>query len=61
LAGHANSRELAGVHYQIAAEIVRQIANPIADPHLRQTFLNAEAVATVLENSSGGWGQLAQG
>jgi len=60
LAGSASSRELAGVHYQIAAQIIRQIANPIADQDLRQTFLTAEPVAAVLDHSSGGWVKLAQ-
>jgi hypothetical protein len=60
LAGNASSRELAGVHYRIASEIIWQIANPIADQDLRQTFLTAEPVAAVLNRSSGGWGELAQ-
>jgi tetratricopeptide (TPR) repeat protein len=45
-----NNAALATVHYQIAAEIINQIAAPIADEPLRQAFLNAPQVKRVLDN-----------
>jgi tetratricopeptide (TPR) repeat protein len=44
-----DNRALAAVHYQIAAEIIHQIAAPITDSSLRSTFLNALPVKQVLE------------
>lgn len=60
LAEIASGQELAGAHNQIAAEIIRQIANPIEDVTLRQKFLEAEPVAAVLNRNVGGWGRLAR-
>ncbi|HSG17255.1 MAG TPA: tetratricopeptide repeat protein [Anaerolineae bacterium] len=60
LAEVAGGQELAGVHNQIAAEIIRQIANPIEDLELRQKFLEAKPVSAVLNQSAGGWGRLSQ-
>ncbi len=60
LAEVAAEQELAGAHNQIAAEIIRQIANPIEDAALRQKFLDADPVATVLNRNVGGWGRLAR-
>ena len=60
LAEVARSKELASVHNQIAAEIIRQIANPIEDLELRQKFLDAEAVSDVLNQSTDGWGRLSR-
>lgn len=43
-----NNKALAIVHYQIAAEIIHQIAAPIVDESLRQTFLKSPQVKRVL-------------
>lgn len=49
--------ELASVHNRIAAEIIQQIAQPIEDDSLRDSFLSAEPVKDVLGNlTGGGWG-----
>lgn len=45
----ADNPALAAVHYQIAAEIIHQIAAPIADETLRQAFLNAPPVKRILD------------
>jgi tetratricopeptide (TPR) repeat protein len=42
------NRELAAVHNRIAAEIIQQIAYPIADKTLRDHFLQATPVASIL-------------
>ncbi|HSH03726.1 MAG TPA: tetratricopeptide repeat protein [Anaerolineae bacterium] len=44
---------LAGVHYQIAAETVRQIVAPIQDEGLRASFLGATEVKEVLDKAGG--------
>jgi tetratricopeptide (TPR) repeat protein len=44
----AENAALATVHYQIAAEIIRQIAAPIADEPLRKAFHDAPQVKRVL-------------
>ena len=48
LAEIAAGEGLARVHYQIAAEIINQIAYPIEDPAVRATFLGAPSVAHIL-------------
>ena len=48
LAGISDSSGLAMVHWRIAAEIIQQIAHPIQDEPLKQTFLQAVPIATVL-------------
>jgi tetratricopeptide (TPR) repeat protein len=45
----ADNKALTAVHNQIAAEILHQIAAPITDDVLRQTFLNAPQVKRVLD------------
>ena len=46
---HATENEqIAAVHLNIAAEFIRQTAEPLQDAHLRQTFLNAPPVLAVL-------------
>jgi hypothetical protein len=47
MAGAAASPELAAVHYRIAAEIIEQIAYPIEDEGLKETFLNAPRVRSI--------------
>lgn len=48
LAEVTDNGALAAVHRQIAAEIIHQIAAPIVDEALRQTFLDASQVKQVL-------------
>lgn len=48
LAEIAAGEGLARVHYQIAAEIINQIAYPIEDPAVRAAFLAAPAVVHIL-------------
>ncbi len=52
LADVADSEGLALVHYRIAGEVLRQIAEPIDDEDLRETFLNAATIKQLLEKSS---------
>jgi tetratricopeptide (TPR) repeat protein len=49
LAQNAASSDLAHVHYRIAAEVIRQIAEPIGDDNLRQKFLSAPPVQAILD------------
>ena len=49
LAEIASNPGLAGVHNQIAADIVNQIAYPIEDQQIRDAFLSAPDVKAVLE------------
>ncbi|MCP4427849.1 MAG: hypothetical protein GY803_25480 [Chloroflexi bacterium] len=51
LAEIAANPDLAQVHYRIAAEVIQQIADPIADEALRQKFLAAPPVRDVLDGS----------
>ena len=51
LASIADNPGLAHVHYQIAADIINQIAYPIEDETVRGTFLNAPAVQAILEKA----------
>lgn len=51
LAQTAATPDLARVHQSIAAEVIRQIADPILDTSLRQKFLTAPAVQAVLNNN----------
>ncbi len=48
LAQNAALPELASVHFRIAAEVIQQIAYPIANERLRQKFLTAPPVQAVL-------------
>ena len=43
--------DLAPVHQNIAAEVIRQIAEPIANPQLRHKFLSAPAVQKILPSA----------
>lgn len=52
LADVASNEGLAAVHYRIAGEVLRQIAEPIDDEKLRRTFLNAPPVKRILEKTS---------
>ena len=57
LAQITSEPELSSVHNRIAAEIIQQIARPIEDDTLRNTFLSAEPVRAVLAHlTDGGWG-----
>ena len=49
LASLAEDDNLAAIHNRIAAETIRQIADPIEDERLRETFLNAEPIRAVLD------------
>jgi len=51
LAEVARNESLAQVHYRIASEIIHQIAEPIADDQLCQSFLTAVPVRSVLAKS----------
>ncbi|MDT8305764.1 MAG: tetratricopeptide repeat protein [Anaerolineae bacterium] len=51
LAEIAANAGLARVHYQIAAEIINQIAYPIEDEAVRAAFLSAAPVKRILEHS----------
>jgi tetratricopeptide (TPR) repeat protein len=51
LARSAASPDLAQVHRRIAAEVIRQIAEPIKDAALRQKFLSAPPVQAVLDDA----------
>ena len=51
LAEVARNDSLAQVHYRIAGEIIRQIAEPIEDERLCQSFLTAVPVQTILARS----------
>jgi hypothetical protein len=51
LAEVAENESLAEVHYRIAGEVLRQMAEPIDDPNLCETFLNAPPIKTILEKS----------
>ena len=50
LAQNATSPDLAQVHRQIAADVIRQIAEPIKDTTLQQKFLSAPPIKAVLDN-----------
>lgn len=52
LADISPSPGLALVHWRIAAEIIQQIAHPIQDQNLKQTFLQAPPIARVLAQVS---------
>ena len=52
LAAIAATPDLAQVHRRIAAEVIHQIAEPIADEALRQKFLAAPPVQAVLQDSA---------
>jgi tetratricopeptide (TPR) repeat protein len=52
LAEIAPTRGLALVHYQIAADIINQIAYPIEDESIRAAFLNAPEVRFIVEQIS---------
>ncbi|MEZ4594311.1 MAG: tetratricopeptide repeat protein [Chloroflexota bacterium] len=43
------NKQIAAVHLNIAAEFIRQTAEPLQDTHLRHTFLNAPPVLAVLQ------------
>lgn len=49
LAENASNPGLERVHYQIAADIINQIAYPIEDKAIRASFLNAAPVRAILE------------
>lgn len=51
LAQNAASADLAKVHYRIAAEVIRQIAEPISDDALRQKFLSAPPVQAIIDKA----------
>ncbi len=51
LADVADNEGLADVHYRIAGEVLRQMAEPIEDEKLRETFLNAPNIKNILERS----------
>ncbi|MCA9917502.1 MAG: hypothetical protein KC445_06085, partial [Anaerolineales bacterium] len=46
------NKQIAAVHLDIAAEFIRQTAEPLQDEHLRQTFLNAPPVLAVLHEAN---------
>lgn len=52
LAEVADNEGLALVHYRIAGEVLRQIAEPIDDEELRKIFLNAPPIKRILDKSS---------
>ena len=52
LAEIADNESLALVHYRIAGEVLRQMAEPIEDDSLRETFLNASPIKYILDKSS---------
>jgi len=52
LADVADNDGLALVHYRIAGEVLRQMAEPIEDEKLCETFLNAPSIKYILEKSS---------
>lgn len=54
LAEVARNESLAQVHYRIAGEIIHQIAEPIEDERLCQSFLTAVPVQTILAQSEAG-------
>jgi tetratricopeptide (TPR) repeat protein len=61
LAQITSNPELASVHNRIAAEIIQQIAQPIEDESLRNSFLNAESVQAVVASlADGGWGSTSE-
>jgi tetratricopeptide (TPR) repeat protein len=49
----SNNPALKDVHNRIAAEVIQQIAFPIEDERLKQTFLNAPPVRDVLRKAAG--------
>lgn len=49
LAEIADNISLAAVHNRIAHEVIQQIAEPITDKDLRQTFLSAPPIKAILE------------
>ncbi len=51
LAEIATSPGLAQVHYRIAAEVIQQIAYPLEDKPLSQTFLNAPPIQNILQKA----------
>lgn len=51
LAQNAASPDLVQVHRRIAAEVIRQIAEPIHDAALRQKFLSAPPVRAVIDKA----------
>jgi tetratricopeptide (TPR) repeat protein len=52
LAEVADNEGLALVHYRIAGEVLRQIADPIDDKELRDIFLNAPPIKSILDKTS---------
>ena len=44
-----DNEQIAAVHLNIAAEFIRQTAEPLQDERLRQTFLSAPPVMAVLQ------------
>jgi hypothetical protein len=42
---------IAAVHMQIAADFIRQTAEPLQDPKLKESFLNAPPVIAVLASA----------
>lgn len=53
LAQIASNPALAKTHYRIAADVIEQIVYPIEDAELRQKFLNATPVQTILQQVKG--------
>jgi len=51
LAALADDDHIATIHNRIAAETIRQIADPIEDARLREIFLTAEPIRTVLDKA----------
>lgn len=51
LAQIAENEGLALVHYRIAGEVLRQMAEPIENEALRETFLNAPPIKHILDKS----------
>lgn len=51
LAEVADSEGLVSVHYRIAGEVLRQMAEPIDDEKLRETFLNAPTIKHILQKN----------
>lgn len=49
MAGISANPNLARVHYRIAAEVIEQIAYPLEDKALRQTFRGAPPIRAILE------------
>lgn len=51
LAEVADNEGLTAVHYRIAGEVIHQIADPIDDKALRETFLAAPPIKRILDKS----------